>query len=151
MGAFLFSTRDFDKAKVVAVLKSRGHKSIDVESLADVGTLIHTPKILVDNVNYLSAKDLDALNAGDYICGVGTYFYKDKYGEDALKQVFCDLDVVLEKNPVYGHWAFVVRKGDTTYIFNDMSGSLRLYYFVGGGQGNCLIFSNFNTCKHPAS
>jgi hypothetical protein len=35
---------------------------------------------------------------------------------------------VLQDNPVYGHWAFVVRKGNNTYVLNDMSGTLRLYY-----------------------
>lgn len=78
MGVFLYSTRDFDKAKVIDVLKSRGHKNVDVETL-NGGILVHAPKILVDNVNYLSAKDLDAASGGDFICVVGTYFYKDVY------------------------------------------------------------------------
>ncbi|WP_455510743.1 hypothetical protein [Butyricimonas paravirosa] len=126
MGAFLFSTRKVDSAKVVDVLKSRGHKIIGVESAINT-TLVYAPKILVDNVNYLSSDELGG-DKDDFICGIGTYFYKNCYGIDALKLVFSDLEVVLENKPVYGHWAFVVRKNSVTYVFNDMSGTMRLYY-----------------------
>lgn len=132
MGAFLFSTKKMDSTKVVDVLKSRGHKTVSVESTENV-TLIHAPKILVENVNYLSSKDLGVSN-DDYICGVGTFFYKSTYGKEALLHVYNDLDSVLETNPVFGHWAFVVRKGNITYVFNDMSGTMRLYYMQDGDQ-----------------
>lgn len=126
MGAFLFSTRKVNSAKVVDALKSRGHKIVEVESTNNM-TLVHAPKILVDNVNYLSSNELGG-DKGDFICGIGTYFYKNCYGIDALKLVFNDLEVVLENAPVYGHWAFVVRKNGITYVFNDMTGTMRLYY-----------------------
>ena len=125
MGAFLFSTRKVNSAKVVDALKSRGHKIVEVESTNNM-TLVHAPKILVDNVNYLSSNELGG-DKGDFICGIGTYFYKNCYGIDALKLVFNDLEVVLENAPVYGHWAFVVRKNGITYVFNDMTGTMRLY------------------------
>lgn len=64
----------------------------------------------------------------DFIIGVGTYIYKGDYQEKALQAVWQDIDTVLKENPVYGHWAFVARKGDKTYVLNDMSGTLRLYY-----------------------
>lgn len=127
MGVFLFSTKKIDATKVVDVLNSRGHETVEIESVNNT-TLVHAPKILVDNVNYLSATDLDCVDHTDYICGIGTYFYKNEYGVEALKLIYNDLESVLEKNPVYGHWAFVVHKGNTTFVFNDMSGTLRLYY-----------------------
>ena len=126
MGAFLFSTKKVDSAKVVDVLNSRGHKIIEVESINNT-ILVHAPKILVDNVNYLSSRELGG-DKDDFICGIGTYFYKNCYGIDALKLVFNDLEVVLKNKTVYGHWAFVVRKNSVTYVFNDMSGTMRLYY-----------------------
>lgn len=138
MGAFLFSTKKVDTTKVVDVLKSRGHKTISIETVGNA-TLVHAPKILVENVNYLSANDL-GVNNNDYICGIGTYFYNGTYEKEALKKVYEDLDKVLVENPVYGHWAFVVRKGNTTYVLNDMSGTLRLYYYQAGD--NIIISSS---------
>ena len=127
MGAFLFSTKKVDTTKVVDVLKSRGHKTASIETSGDA-TLIHSTKIYEENVHYLAGVDLGVSN-GDYICGIGTFFYKNTYGKEALKLVYENLESVIEDNPVYGHWAFVVRKGNKTYIFNDMSGTLRLYYY----------------------
>lgn len=126
MGAFLFSTKKVDLTKVVDVLKSRGHEAVSVET-ANNTILVHAPKILVENVNYLSANDLGG-DKNDYICGIGTFFYKNTYGKETLKYVYENLETVLEENPVYGHWAFVVHKGGITYIFNDMSGTMRLYF-----------------------
>lgn len=137
MGAFFFSTKKMDTTKVVDVLKSRGHKDVGIETVGNA-TLVHASKILVENVNYLSANDL-GVNNNDYICGIGTYFYNGTYGKEALKKVYEDLDKVLVENPVYGHWAFAVRKGNTTYVFNDMSGTLRLYYYQ---DGNNIIISS---------
>lgn len=132
MGAFFFSTKKVDTTKVVDVLKSRGHKTVSVETVNDA-TLVHAPKILVEGENYLSAAELGVKN-DDYICGVGTFFYKNTYGKESLKLVYENLETILEENTVYGHWAFVVRKGNTTYIFNDMSGAMRLYYYQADDQ-----------------
>ena len=138
MGAFLFATKNANTAKVADVLKSRGHKTVSVDNFNGC-TLVHAPKILVDNVNYLSSTDLGVDN-NDFICGIGTFFYKNTYGKEALKHVYDDLDMVLDNNPIFGHWAFVVRKGGTTYVFNDMSGTLRLYYYQDGD--NIVISSS---------
>lgn len=150
MGAFLLSTKNIDTVKVADVLKSRGHKVVEVE-ISDNLTMVHAKKILVNNVNYLSAKELDSTNEGDFICGVGTYFYKKKYGTVALKYVYNDLERVLEENPVYGHWAFVVRKGNTTYVFNDMSGTMRLYYYANGNDVtiSSSLVSVISTINNP--
>lgn len=138
MGAFIFATKNVNTAKVADVLKSRGHKTVSVDNFNGC-TLVHAPKILVDNVNYLSSTDLGVDN-NDFICGIGTFFYKNTYGKEALKHVYDDLDKVLDNNPIFGHWAFVVRKGGTTYVFNDMSGTLRLYYYEDGD--NIIISSS---------
>lgn len=137
MGAFLFSTKKLDSAKIVDVLKSRGHKNVDVET-ANGATLIHANKILVENINYLSSSDL-GVDGDDFVCGIGTYFYKGSYGREALKHVYENLESILSDNPVYGHWAFVVRKGNTTYVFNDMSGTMRLYYRL---EGDSIVVSS---------
>ena len=85
MGAFLFATKNANTAKVADVLKSRGHKTVSVDNFNGC-TLVHAPKILVDNVNYLSSTDLGVDNK-DFICGIGTFFYKNTYGKEALKHV----------------------------------------------------------------
>ena len=72
MGAFLFATKNANTAKVADVLKSRGHKTVSVDNFNGC-TLVHAPKILVDNVNYLSSTDLGVDN-DDFICGIGTSF-----------------------------------------------------------------------------
>lgn len=130
MGAFLFSTKKVNSAKVADVLRSRGHKIITIN---DESKLISATKIKVDNVNLLEGKALGT-NDCDFIVGIGTFFYKGNYGKEALKAVYDNLETVLETNPVYGHWAFVVRKADTTYVFNDMSGTMRLYTYTEGGD-----------------
>ena len=131
MGVFLYSNKTVDASKVAEVFTSRGHKKVTSENLEE-SLLVHAPKIFVDNVNFLSGNALGGKN--DFILGIGTYFYDGKYGEDALREVWENLDEVLTENPVYGHWAFVAHKNETTYIFNDWSGVLRLYYAEQDGK-----------------
>ena len=126
MGAFLFSTRKVDTEKIKEVFTTRGHKDVKVAE-GNGQTLAYASKVFVNNVNYLGGSQLGG-GIYDFIIGVGTYIYKGDYQEKALQAVWQDIDTVLKENPVYGHWAFVARKGDKTYVLNDMSGTLRLYY-----------------------
>lgn len=126
MGAFLFSTRKVDTEKIKEVFTTRGHKDVTVAE-GNGQTLAYASKVFVNNVNYLGGSQLGG-GIYDFIIGVGTYIYKGDYQEKALQAVWQDIDTVLKENPVYGHWAFVARKGDKTYVLNDMSGTLRLYY-----------------------
>ena len=126
MGAFLFSTRKVDTEKIKEVFTTRGHKDVKVAE-GNGQTLAYASKVFVNNVNYLGGSQLGG-GIYDFIIGVGTYIYKGDYQEKALQAVWQDIDTVLKDNPVYGHWAFLVRKGDKTYVLNDMSGTLRLYY-----------------------
>ncbi len=127
MGVFLFSTKKVNTERVKEVFTTRGHKNVQVKNY-NGQTLVCANKILVNNVNYLSGEQLGGSDT-DFILGVGTYFYKGDYKTSALKAVWQDIDAIIEDNPVYGHWAFVVRKGSKTYILNDMSGTLRLYSY----------------------
>lgn len=131
MGVFIYSNKSFDTTAVKDVLTTRGHKNITTHVI-NKATLISAPKILVANDNFLKAEDL--VNQHDFAIGIGTYFYKGKYGYEALKHVYNDLDTVLKDNPVYGHWAFCIHKNGATYVFNDMSGFMRLYYYEKAGQ-----------------
>ena len=74
------------------------------------------PKIIVKNDNYISGEELET--GVDIAVGIGTYFYKGKYGKEALKLVYDNLDQVLADNPVYGQWAFFIHKHGATYVFN---------------------------------
>lgn len=135
MGVFLYSNKQFNTSKVEDVIKSRGHKSIVKHEVANC-TLISSNKIIIENDNYLTQGEITALGGvtSDFAIGIGTYFYKGTYGKEALKKVYEDLDKVLIDNPVYGHWAFCIHKNGATYIFNDMSGFMRLYCFEKDGH-----------------
>ena len=126
MRVFFYSNRKMNPSKIEDVFRTRGHKSIENHS-DEKSTLVIAPKIIVRNVNYLSGKQLGSADS-DYAIGVGTFFYENSYGVEALKKVYHNLEEVIKNNPVYGHWAFCIRKGDSVYIFNDMSGFMRLYY-----------------------
>ena len=127
MGVFLYSnSTNIDTERIEKVFSSRGHKVVNSYK-RDSMTLVHSGKILTSNKGILTGKDLNS-SSNDFIVGIGTFFYKGKFGDDALKQIWEDLDSIIEENTVYGHWAFVVHKNNVTYVFNDMSGTLRLYY-----------------------
>ena len=132
---FLFSNKKINTSKVEEVIKTRGHKSIVKHEVANC-TLISSNKIIIENDNYLTQGEISALGGvtSDFAIGIGTYFYKGTYGKEALKKVYEDLDKVLIDNPVYGHWAFCIHKNGATYVFNDMSGFLRLYYYENEDQ-----------------
>lgn len=132
MGVFLYSNKKLETSKISDVFKTRGHKDIVDHNEKDI-TLVTAPKIIVKNTNFLSGSQLGGASS-DFAVGIGTFFYKSSYGEEALKKVYIDLDVVLKDNPVYGHWAFCIRKGNTTYVFNDMTGFMRLYYTCDGDK-----------------
>ena len=132
MGVFLYSNSKQNTSKIGDVFRTRGHKNIKCQEINN-GTLVTAPKIIIKNNNFLSGKDLGG-NTSDFAVGIGTYFYKGSYGADALKKVYDDLDLILKENPVYGHWAFCIRKGNTVYVFNDMSGFMRLYYTLEGDK-----------------
>lgn len=127
MGAFLFSTKSIDTSKCESILKSRGHKSISCDTIGNA-KLVHTNKVLIDNVNYLSEIELGV--KGDFILGVGTYFYDNSFGGKALKKIYTNLEYIINANPIYGHYSFIVHKDGSTYIFTDLNGTLRLYYTV---------------------
>lgn len=140
MGVFLYSNRKIDTSKVLDVFKKRGHHEIVNHEGVDF-TLVTAPKIIVKNENFLSGNQLGGAEL-DYAVGIGTYFYKGKYGKDALKLIYDDLDEVLKENTVYGHWAFCIHKNGTTYVFNDMSGFMRLFVYENDGA---IIVSSSHT------
>lgn len=113
MGVFLYSNQKIDQEKVKYIFKTRGHKKIQSHS-NDKYNLLTAPKTLVANENYIGENEL---GKGNYAVGIGTYFYKDSYGKEALREVFNDIETVISDNPVYGHWAFCIRKngGDIHY------------------------------------
>lgn len=125
MGVFIYTNKLIDRLKIYKVLHSRGHKEIS-EFKGDDYSLIYSEKILTPNQNFLSGKELGG-DVGDFIIGVGVFFYEGKTGPDALREIYSDLDVVLKNNPIYGHYAFCIHKNGATYVFNDMSGMMRLY------------------------
>lgn len=132
MGVFLYSNGSVQTEKVKEVLYSRGHKDICVNN-KEKYVLIHSGKILTTNQNYLCGKEL-ASAEDDFIVGVGVFFYEGVTGVEALRKVFNDVDSVLEENTIYGHYAFCIRKNGVTYIFNDMSGMMRLYFYIDGDK-----------------
>lgn len=140
MGVFLYSNNKINTEKVEDVLITRGHKDIKNFLKGDNSTLIIAPKILVKNENYICGEELGCKD--DYVVGIGTYFYKGEYGKTALKLMYEDLDTVLSENPVYGHYAFCIHKNGATYIFNDMSGFMRLYVYEEDGQ---IVVSSSHT------
>ena len=135
MGVFLYSNQKIDQEKVKYIFKTRGHKKIQSHS-NDKYNLLTAPKTLVANENYIGENEL---GKGNYAVGIGTYFYKDSYGKEALREVFNDIETVISDNPVYGHWAFCIRKNGETYIINDMSGFMRLFITQ---EGNNIIVSS---------
>lgn len=138
MGVFFYSNCKIDTSKVLDVFKKRGHHDIVNHEGVDC-TLVTAPKIIVKNENFLSSNQLGGA-ALDYAVGIGTYFYRGKYGKDALKLIYDDLDEVLKDNTVYGHWAFCIHKNGATYVFNDMSGFMRL--FVYENEGSIIVSSS---------
>lgn len=133
MGVFLYSNQKIDTYKVKRVFETRGHKNIQCNLGNNGMTIVYAPKIIVKNTNYLGPLNLGG-GKDDFAIGIGTFFYKGTYGETALKKVYEDLEIVLSENQVYGHWAFCIHKGDTTYVFNDMSGFCRLFSYEQGDQ-----------------
>lgn len=77
----------------------------------------------------------------DFILGVGTFIYKEKYGKESLKLIYDDftLEMALRDFPIYGHFAFVIKKSADVFVFGDNNGSLRLYC---ARKGDCIIVSN---------
>ncbi len=133
MGVFLFSNTTVNTSKVEEVFKTRGHINVDQHVHKSGHIVVHAPKVIVKNTNFLNGDDLCS-NCDDFAVGVGTFFYKGTYGAEALKLVYHNIEDVLKNNPVYGHWAFCIRKGTHTYIFNDMSGFCRLYCYENDGM-----------------
>lgn len=140
MGVFLYSNHKINPADVEDVFKSRGHNNIHHHLMNNGASLIVAPKIIVKNENYISGDELGCKE--DYAVGIGTYFYKGLYGKPALKLVYDNLDSVLTENRVYGHYAFCIHKNGATYIFNDMSGFMRLYAYE---KSNNLVISSSQT------
>ncbi len=138
MGAFLFSNnKSLNTSIIEDVFVSQGHKTVKTYR-NDKGSLVHASKILTHNKGFLSSSELGG-DENDYILGIGTFFYKKYFGDKALKTIWEDLDIILKENSIYGHWAFVVHKNNATYVFNDMTGTLRLYY---AQEGNSIIVSS---------
>ncbi len=139
MGVFLYSNRPVNVSKIEEVFVSRGHKNVKNHQFGNE-IIIHSGKTLVNNVGELGSEALGA-NNGDFILGVGTYIYKGKFGDDALGVIWEDIESILKENSIYGHYAFVVRKNGTTYVFNDMSGTLRLYVVTDDDEGTVITSS----------
>lgn len=136
MGTFVFTNSKFEEKsveRVTNVLETRGHENIKCEKVGGGIFLIHAEKILSPTPNFIKGKGLNG-ESGDFIIGVGAFFYDGATGVEALKKVYKNLDDVLNDNPIYGHWAICVKKGDTVYVMNDMSGMMRLYYYQDGSS-----------------
>ena len=104
----MYSNKELEKESIVKVFRSRGHNNVQSVSKENA-TLIYSNKTLVDNKNFLNSEELGG-GSSDFALGIGTYFYKGSYGPEALRKIYEDLETVLANNPVYGHWAFCIRK-----------------------------------------
>lgn len=126
MGTFLFSNQKLNSEAVSDVFMSQAHKNVYQVDSNDF-TLIYSNKIFINNTNFVEFSN--ANGDKDFILGIGTFCYKGLAGEEALRMIYDDFSdtFVLKDNLIYGHFAFVVCKRGYTYVFNDMSGTLRLY------------------------
>lgn len=107
-------------------------------------------KLKVNNLkNYYKFSD------NEYIVGIGTYIYKQKMGEDALKCILRDFDLnqLLElKQQINGVYTILIYRNNEHYIFNDYYGLSDLYYssnynFISSSLSDFLskeLFNGFN-------
>lgn len=138
MGSFVFSNKELlNSEKTKSLLISKGHKEV-FEKKGPWGHLLFADKILIGGGNYL---EFQTAGDSDFILGVGTFIYKEKYGKESLQLIYDDftLDMAQKDFPIYGHYAFVIKKGRKIYLFGDNNGSLKLYMAKDKDQ---LIVSN---------
>lgn len=96
------------------------------EEIGSKYSIIAFNKLKVYNENFVSFSD-------GYISVSGTFFYKDKIGEDGLFALYDDFHGNVEeiRGRLVGNYLISIKKNDGIYLFGDENGIYNINYFDG--------------------
>ena len=92
--------------------------------------LFYFHKINVENINHIYK------NESDYIVGIGVFFYKNKFGYEALHRIYDDIQkdgLTNIFNDIRGHYNFIIYFENELYIVTDKTGTYHSYFCTKGG------------------
>ena len=134
MGSF-FLTNDTSEEKINKVLdlyKKKGMHNY-TKLISNDCVLLYFPKINLQYQQIYKHKE-------NYIVGIGTFFYKDKYGADALEEIYSAYssgeNVFAQTR---GHFNFVLFIGGELQVVTDKTGLLHSHI---ARERNCIYISN---------
>jgi len=93
-------------------------------------TLYYFHKINIANINHIYK------NESDYIVGVGVFFYKDKFGYEALQRIYDNIQkngLTNIFNDIQGHFNLIIYYKNELYIVTDKTGTYHSYYSLNDG------------------
>ena len=121
MGSFFLTNSKETKIreKALTFFKNKGMDEYKVIRLGKYDLFYFEKIYLRNKINHIFKKD------DDYIIGIGTFFYKEKYGHQALEKIYYDFiengnDIF---NDVLGHFNFILYINNNLNIVTDKTGT----------------------------
>lgn len=108
--------------------------------LGDFHLILYQKEYVENHKNFLKRKD-------DFIAGVGTYLYKNKFGYDSLSLIMTDL--LAGENPfprVSGHFCFITYIDQKLELYSDKSG--HYHTFIASEGSRVCVSSSFSLLMH---
>ena len=133
MGSYFITNDSSATDDAITFMKKKGlvrHRSYQAGSVF----ILSFDKLYIDSYNNIYKE------GDDFILGFGTYFYKDRFAAEALKELFTDLkngDSALAN--VLGHFSFVICKSGKCEFVTDKCG---VYHGFGASQDDRFYVSN---------
>jgi asparagine synthase (glutamine-hydrolysing) len=118
---------------VAAALSEQGFNNPKIIHAADYDLYLYS-KIVVKGTNIVKFDD------GGFCACTGTFLYKGRIGEGALRQYYVDLDTDhVSLTDTYGAFCLIVRKYSRTFMLIDRLGIYKIYH----DSSNTLFSSSF--------
>lgn len=129
MGGYFLtnSKKNTDKKKILESFNAKGMKDFNEIKLGDYTCFYFNKIYLKDKINHIYKKN------EDYVIGVGTFFYKGKYGYEALRLIYNDYNIKIDNkynsfrdeifNKILGHFNLIIYIDGILKIVTDKTGT----------------------------
>lgn len=121
-GFFITNNQSLTTETIINLFLNKGFKKYSVLKVNHL-TIYYFNKIFL-KTNHIFK------NGNDFLIGIGTFFYKNSHGYDALEKIYNDLSLfgINICNEIDGHYNLIIYQQNKLKVISDKTGTYHSYY-----------------------